>query len=57
MLLRTARRKGGANFVAHLSSRISREGHSSYASSAFACSWDAPALREVTKDMEQNSED
>ncbi len=40
-----------------LAPTISREDHSSFASSAFACSGGAPALREIFKDMEQNNED
>ncbi len=55
MLLRTARRKGGAIFVWHtLAPAISREDHSSY---CFVQSGGAPALRELTRDMEQNNED
>ncbi len=55
MLLRTARRKGGAIFVWHtLAPAISREEHSSYCS---AQSGTAPLLRVLFKDMEQNSED
>ncbi|RAZ74623.1 hypothetical protein DP120_14950 [Planococcus halotolerans] len=45
MLLRTARRKGGAESLWRtLAPAISREDHSSFAPSAFACSIDAPAL-------------
>ena len=40
-----------------LAPAISREDHSSSAPSAFACSGGAPALREVSRDMEQNSEE
>ncbi len=54
MLLRTARRKGCDIFVCRpLPPAISREDHSSFAPSAFACSGAAPLLREISKDMEQ----
>ncbi|RNF40971.1 hypothetical protein EEX84_01060 [Planococcus salinus] len=42
--------------MAHLDSR-NRPRRPLVAPSAFACSGGAPALREVAKDMEQNSED
>ncbi len=55
MLLRTARRKGGAIFVWHtLAPAISREEHSSYCS---AQSGDAPLLREISIDVDQKSGD
>ncbi|RAZ79348.1 hypothetical protein DP120_06980 [Planococcus halotolerans] len=43
--------------MAHLGSRNKPRRALVFAPSAFACSIGAPALREVSRDMEQNSEE
>ncbi len=57
MLLRTARRKGAPSTYGDLSSRNKPRKALVFAPSAFACSIGAPVLREISRDMEQNSED